>query len=247
MRVCMCVFASFSFAESTSSCSSDALALLHLNLEVFLLSIPTHYFLGLIICFARVLSVLVAAILFGCWEFLFPYTWVPSPPSSVGLVSAKLWTLPFCPLLSEYSPPWHFPLQHKLLGNLKWSIPSMMILCSFLFLKCMQILDSAAQSIHLFKETNGLNGKQLKHSPPSSSNLQVTLNLQENKPCLSCGFAHGSKPPWSQSFISKSKWAVIVGFKLRIKKSPFILFYLFSQLYWRISDNINKILRIKNV
>ena len=39
---------------------------LHPNLEVFLLSIPTQYFLGLIIYFARVLSVLVAAFLFGC-------------------------------------------------------------------------------------------------------------------------------------------------------------------------------------
>lgn len=216
MRVHVCVsLLPFSFAESTSSCSSDALALLHLNLEVFLLSIPTHYFLGLIICFARVLSVLVAAILFGCWEFLFPYTWVSQPP-----FLSRSGSQPNCELclsalfFLNNSPPWHFSLQHKLLGNLKWSIPSMMILCSFLFLKCMQILDSAAQSIHLFKETNGLN-EQLKHSPPSSSNLQVTLNLQENKPCLSCGFAHGSKPPWSQSFISKSKWAVIVGFKLR--------------------------------
>lgn len=216
MRVHVCVsLLPFSFAESTSSCSSDALALLHLNLEVFLLSVPTHYFLGLIIYFAWVLSVLVAAILFGCWEFLFPYMWVSQPP-----FLSRSGSQPNCELcLSALffltnSPPWHFPLQHKLLGNLKWSIPSMMILCSFLFLKCMQILDSAAQSIHLFKETNGLN-EQLKHSPPSSSNLQVTLNLQENKPCLSCGFAHGFKPPWSQSFISKRKWAVIAGFKLR--------------------------------
>ena len=69
----------FSLAESTSSCSSDALALLHPNLEVFLLSIPTQYFLGLIIYFARVLSVLVAAFLFRCREFLFSYTWVSQP------------------------------------------------------------------------------------------------------------------------------------------------------------------------
>ena len=102
--VYMCVsLLPFPFAESTSSCSSDSLALVHPNLEVFLLCVRTQHLLGLMIYFARVLSVLVAAFLFGCWDFLvlvclaFPD---PLAPEQV-LVSTKLWTLPLCALLSE--------------------------------------------------------------------------------------------------------------------------------------------------
>lgn len=39
----------FPFAESTSSCSSDSLALVHPNLEAFLLSVPAQHLLGLMI------------------------------------------------------------------------------------------------------------------------------------------------------------------------------------------------------
>lgn len=92
---CMCVsLLPFSFAELTSSYSSDALALLHPSLEVFPVSIPTQYFLGLIIYLARVL--LLPSSL-GVENSCSPIPRFPSPSSSAGLGLSQIVNFAFLP------------------------------------------------------------------------------------------------------------------------------------------------------